>query len=147
MKTVAEEEPILNREAWLTRLAHKLETEVFIVFALPPYRVSCGWPSRRRLVGECHSPLHSEAGVHELFISPALDDPLRIAAVLCHELAHVAAGVQNGHGFHFRTVCATVGLTNGRPRGIMPGAELKERLRRIVAGLPSYPHKRLALCV
>lgn len=138
----------LNREGWLTLLGERLEQDIFRDFLLPAYRVSCGFPSRnatgmRKRLGECHSPLSSDGGILEIFITPALDSPLRVASVLTHELAHAAAGVWDGHGRRFRNVCQAIGLTVGPPSAMMPGEQLKSRLRAIVAGMPPYPHHRM----
>ena len=138
----------MNREAWLTELAAKAQL-LFSGFSLPPYRVTCGWPSKNamgskaRRVGECHSAKSSRGGVFELFISPTLDKPLEVAGVLCHELAHVAAGIEAAHGKFFVRVCRAVGLTKGKPTSVMPGALLNEKLDKILQPLGEYPHKAI----
>jgi hypothetical protein len=93
----------MNREAWLNELA-KLAVPVFSGYQLKPYRLTCGWPSkggmgrRSRRVGECHSLESSKGGVHEIFISPLIDESLEVGGTVLHELAHVAAGITAGHG-------------------------------------------------
>lgn len=142
----------LNREGWLTELAKKVQP-LFRKFHLDkkPYRVTCGWPcqgatsSTRRRVGECHSSKLSSGGLHEIFISPLIDNPLEVAGVLCHELAHVAAGIESAHGKWFTTVCISVGLVSGRPTSVMPGKLLNERLTRLIGPLGAYPHKALTV--
>jgi len=136
-----------NRESWLTEVARRAEP-MFHGFDLGQYRVTCGWPSkaafgRVRRVGECHSPKTSKAGIHELFVSPCLDDPAEVAGTLAHEMAHVAAGVEAGHGKGFIAVCRYVGLTKGRPGSVMPGLHLADRLREITDALGLYPHSAI----
>ncbi len=137
-----------NREHWLTELSRAV-APVYAGFRLSEFRVTCGWPAsgglstKRRRVGECHGAQSSKGGLFELFISPVLDDSLQVAGTVCHELAHVAAGVEAQHKGQFVRVCRAVGLTKGKPTSVMPGAELDEKLRRIIERLGAYPHQAL----
>lgn len=138
----------MNREAWLTDVAKRIEP-LFKGSTFKPYRLTCGWPCvnglspRRRRVGECHNITCSRGGVYELFISPVLDDPLEVAGTVTHELAHVLAGTEAAHGKGFVRFCRHVGLTKGRPTEAMPGKDLEGKIKEILTGLPSYPHKAL----
>lgn len=138
----------MNREQWLTEVAKQSEA-LFKGFKLEPYRLTCGWPSRHglgkknRVIGECHALESSKGGTHEIFISPLIEDSLQAAGVMCHELAHVAAGVKAGHKGQFVKVCNHVGLTKGKPTHIMPGQTLSERLQKIIDKTGQYPHKAL----
>lgn len=135
----------MNREAWLTEISKRI-VPVFKGLPMGPFQVTCGWPCRfalgrrRRAVGECHAAESSKAGVYEIFISPLLEKPLEVAGTLIHEMAHIAAGIPAGHGKGFVRVCRHVGLTSGKPTSVMPGALLNERLEKIIADLPTYPH-------
>lgn len=138
----------MNREAWLTSLAESLRP-VFRGMALGRIRVSCGWPSRNalgrrsRTVGQCFAPECSKDGVHEICVSPLLDDPLEVAGTLTHELAHAAAGIKAGHGKKFVKLCRAVGLTKGEPRQVMPGPYLEDFIRGLLEPLGAYPHRAL----
>ncbi len=138
----------MYREEWLTLVAKEIEP-LFAPFDVKPYRATCGWPSvnglgtKNRRIGECHSPKSTKAGVCELFISPTLDEPLDVAGCLTHELGHVVAGVEAKHGKDFVKVCKRVGLTNGKPRVVLPGPELSEKLRKIIEKVGHYPHVAL----
>lgn len=140
---------MMNREAWLTELAFLIEKEVFCNYTLAPYRIACGFPSKGgawrhgRRVGECHSLGSSQGNVHEIFISPVLANPLTVAGTVTHEMAHVAAGVAANHGKDFVRVCEHIGLTRGKPAGLMPGPELTEKLSQLLRRLPNYPHQAL----
>lgn len=142
----------MNREQWLTDLSEQV-VPLFKGFQLQPFRLTMGWPisrgapGRKQVIGECHALESSTGGVHELFISPVLEEPLKVAGVVCHELAHVAAGVKAGHAKDFVKVCRHVGLTSGKPTQVMPGERLNESLRRIVAKLGEYPHKAMKLAL
>lgn len=139
---------VVNREQWLTDVAKQVEP-VFHGFLVPPYRVTCGWPTRgavstrRRVVGQCHGAKSSSGGLYELFISPVLAEPLEVAGTLCHELAHVAAGTEAGHGGKFVKVCRHVGLDKGKPTNVMPGDRLNDRLRKIIEVQGAYPHSAI----
>lgn len=138
----------MNREHWLTEMAKRIEP-IFIGFSLKPYRVTCGWPCQRglarrgRVVGECHPAESSAEGLHEIFISPTLAKGLDVAGTLCHEMAHVVAGMAAQHGKEFVAVCRHVGLTKGRPTSVMPGDSLNGKLDKIIEDLGDYPHAAL----
>lgn len=138
-----------NRESWLTALAKEVEP-LFTGFTVAPYRVTCGWPSSKglarkgRVLGECFGSKSSKAGLHEIFVSPTLDEPIEVAGVLTHELTHVVAGIEAKHGAGFVEIAKHVGLTKGKPTSAMPGERLNERLRRFVEGIGPYPHVALA---
>ena len=116
----------------------------------PPDRlaVACGWPSVgglakvRRRIGECWSSTMSRAGKFEMFISPLLDDPLAVLAVLAHEMVHATVGLECGHRAPFRRAALAIGLV-GPMRATTAGDELGERLNAIAAGLGPYPHKAI----
>jgi hypothetical protein len=137
-----------NREQWLNDLAKQVEP-IFRGYKLDPYRLTCGWPCRRglsnkqRVIGECHALESSAGGVHEIFISPTLDKPLEVAGVVCHEIAHVAAGIKAAHKGRFIQVCKHIGLTKNKPTSAAPGTELEERLQKILDRQGEYPHKAL----
>lgn len=138
-----------NRESWLTEVAARAEP-VFRGLKLPAYRLTCGWPHKeglagpgRRRLGECHASVTSTAGLHEIFVSPLLDAPLEVAGVICHEMSHVAAGIDAGHGRRFVKVCKHVGLTRGKPTSAMPGERLAEFLTGVIAKVGPYPHRRM----
>jgi len=140
----------MNRESWLTDLAIEV-VPFFKGFKLEPFKLTMGWPISRgkpgktQVIGECHGIESSTGGVHELFISPVIDKPLQVAGVVCHELAHVAAGIEAQHKGKFLKVCKHVGLTIGKPTHVMPGEKLNESLKRITERLGKYPHKAMKL--
>jgi len=139
----------MNREHWLTTVAQQLEPffkrkKLF----LKPYKVTCGWPVHRgiavkqRVLGECHSYKTSKAGVAELFISPTLDEPLKVAGVVCHEMIHVAVGNECGHKGMFRTACKLLGM-GGKPTSALPGRDLNKEVQKIIDGVGIYPHQAI----
>ena len=139
-----------TREAWLEALLAALRP-LFSAsgYTLPDaIRVTCSWPThgatamRHRVVGQAFASSASVAGVHETFISPALEDPLEVAAVLVHELVHHAVGIPAGHGPKFRRCALAVGLV-GPMRSTEAGDELRERLHALTARLGPYPHSQV----
>lgn len=138
----------MNREGWLTEVAKQLEP-CFKGFVIKPYRVTCGWPSRfalshrARRVGECHAVETSTAGLFEVFVSPVLEDSLEVAGTVAHEMAHIVAGTEAGHGPKFNKVCWHVGLTKGKPTSVMPGKALNTHIQEIITKLGPYPHKAM----
>lgn len=137
-----------SREGWLTEVARQI-VPIFKGFTLPPYKLTCGWPSRFalglkvRALGECHGPQSSSGNYHEIFISPLLDKPLEVAGTITHEMTHVAAGIKAQHKGLFVRIRKMIGLTKHGPKQAMPGVQLEERLSKILDKMGEYPHKAI----
>ncbi len=140
----------MNRETWLGLLVDALRpTFAARGFPLPErIRVACGWPSKsalagaNRRIGEAWSHRCSTDGAHETFLSPTLADPVEVGAVLVHELAHHAVGVEHGHKGPFTRCAKAVGLV-GPMRATSAGPALAERLHALADGIGPYPHGAL----
>lgn len=141
-----------TREQWLLECAELLWPKVVACGGEKPerYRVSCGWPSRnplmrpsasRRRIGECWSD-GSDDKAREIFISPALDNPVEVADVLLHELIHAALPPDTGHRHPFPSVAKRLGL-EGKPTATFAGEELAEELKELTDSIGSYPHAKL----
>jgi hypothetical protein len=142
----------MTREQWLLQMVERLR-DLFTEAGhpLPPHiRVSCGWPTQRALaptgknrsIGQCFSTACSADGAHELFVSPALDDPQRVSEVLVHELCHAVDNCRHGHGPEFRVIATAVGLA-GKMTATVAGPQLRERLNALLVRMPEYPHRTL----
>ncbi len=144
------QETITNRERWLGQLKDTFAGDFRrLDFPLPErIRLTCGFPShnglgrKRRVVGQCWSPVCSTTGHVEIFVPPTIDDSADVAAVLVHELVHAAVGVEAGHGGTFRKVAIAIGL-EGPMRSTIAGAALRERLNALSEKLGPYPHSSL----
>lgn len=136
----------MNREAWLTELVLRLSPLLEQQGKkMPKFRVSCGWPSTRAKarngarIGECWMPEASADGTNEIFITPVLGDPVRIADVVLHEMAHAALPPGVGHKAPFAKLAKTLGL-EGKPTSTEAGDKLKIKLKEITDELGEYPH-------
>jgi hypothetical protein len=145
-----------TREQWLHECAELLWPKVVACGGSKParYRVSCGWPSRNpllrpskhsRRIGECWSA-GSEDKAREIFISPALDNPVEVADVLLHELIHAALPPEIGHKHPFPGIAKRLGL-QGKPTATFAGEELAEELGKLTDTLGKYPHAKLDAAV
>ena len=146
----------MTREQWLERVARALAPAFKrLGKELPPYRIGVGFPSTGRprrkrgghlhgRVGECHPPESSGDGTHEIFIRPDQEDSVEVAAILAHELAHAAAGLEHRHGLEFRRVATGLGLV-GQMRSTAPGPEFRKLARPILKRLGEFPHARLSM--
>lgn len=111
-------------------------------------RVSCGLPSkgafaaRRQRIGECWAPLASEDSHAEIFISPVIDEPAEVLAVLVHEAIHAIVGHKAGHRGAFKRCATALGLV-GPMTATSAGPGLQERLEMLASELGRYPHARL----
>ena len=111
----------MTREEWL--LAMTKEVRPLFAAASAPLpdriRVSCGWPrskglaspsSKNRTIGQCWPTEFSADGTPEVFISPYVAEAGQVAAVLVHELIHVALNCRHGHKGPFRKIALKIGL-------------------------------------
>jgi hypothetical protein len=141
------------REEWLTRLMALMAPEFEQLgkpLVIEQIRVTCGFPSRRalgtkgRTIGQCWPPTASEAGRHEILISPTIADSIEVGAVLLHELIHVAVGVEAGHGPLFRKAALQLGLM-GKMTATVATEGLNERLNTLIndTHMGPYPHAAL----
>lgn len=119
-------------------------------YALPDkIRIGCGWPSSRALSvtgrrgGECWAP-ESAADKHtNIVISLYLDEPLKVAGVLVHELAHAAVGTKFGHRGPFVRCIRAVGLEGKPKEACTPNEDLLKRLNAAFKIVGRYPHARV----
>lgn len=139
---------IAQREEWLNRVATLLLPEFTKIAGIelyPKFRVSCGFPStgkRGRRIGECWAPSASADATHEVFIHPGVADPMQVAAILAHELAHVVAGIPAKHGPEFKRLVRPLGL-EGRACATVPGDVFKQLVAPILETAGAYPHAAL----
>lgn len=141
-----------TREAWLTRLAEEIAPR-FVDLGKPLARVrlTCGWPisggrpgAKKTTIGQCFAPTVSKDGTSEVFISPILDDALKVAEVVTHELAHAAVGVEHGHKTPFVRVIRALDL-GGKPTATEPTEAFEAWIRPILDDLGAYPHAAMDL--
>lgn len=137
-----------TREAWLVAAVEELGA----IFAevgetLPAVRVSVGWPGgngrKNAVIGQCWSTAASADKVAQLFVSPVLDDAVRVLDVLAHELVHAIDDCQSGHKGRFAKIAKAIGL-EGKMTATVAGDDLKVRLGAILDTLGAYPHAALA---
>jgi hypothetical protein len=140
----------LTRESWLVAAADAVRPW-FDDAGSPltaPIRVTIGFPSRaalslkRRRIGECWSVDASSDGTAEICVSPLLDDPLEVVAVLVHEMGHAALGMKVGHRKPFARLMEKLSL-EGPATGTVAGDEFRERAAPVLEALGPLPHARL----
>lgn len=135
-----------NREQWLTNLATLLRPWFERQGLEIPLRIRLGVgalsPSRR-VLGVCHS-LMDRDGYRHITISPFIDDPVLVAAVLTHELIHAILPEEENHGPRFAKAARSLGFEAPFTR-IVPGPQLQDMLIELVRRVGPYPHKALCL--
>lgn len=133
-----------TREEWLNACIAIMRESLFkpAGYELPDTaRVSVGWTNKRKAIGECWSSTASKAGYREIFISPALDDALEVAAVLAHECGHATLPDKVGHRKPFAKLVDAIGLI-GKPTATMAGPGFMKWFRDSCEDqLGAYPHK------
>lgn len=139
----------MSRENWLNDAAKLLREKYFEPNGLvipPKLLVSCGWPKGgKRAIGQCWAPEGSKDGeTSHVFISPELEDSLRVIDVLLHELVHAAIGCKLGHGKEFKRIIRLFGLKGPATATFAEeGTELHQSLTELCASLGKYPHTQL----
>lgn len=143
-----------TREEWL--LAAVEEFRPWFVEQAKPLpdtlHVSCGMygKSGPKTIGLCFSDEAARDKVRNIFVSPALAEPVRVLAVLLHECVHAALpwktekGKHVGHTKPFATLAGSLGLV--KPwTATTPDEACSKRLAEIGERLGVYPHGALTL--
>jgi hypothetical protein len=138
-----------TREQWLNAAVDLLRPvfkERAKVTLPKKIRISCGFPSggrRSRAVGECWSKASSTDETFEIFVSPRMDDEMKVLGTVAHECAHAGVGLDKKHGPVFKAAGAAI-LLEGPPKSMGEGKEFIEQIgRQIVKALGEYPHASL----
>ena len=107
-------------------------------------RVSCAFPKRARgkAIGQHWSPEASTDKHHEIFVSPVLDEPMRVADVLAHELVHTHH--RNHKRGEFGKLARALDL-EGPLTATTGGEKFRARFGAAVAALGPYPHKAMKM--
>jgi hypothetical protein len=141
----------MTREQWLQLALKKLAPlfrEAGHDISDLNIQVSVGFPSRRalgakrRTIGQCWPPEAAADGSAQIFISPVLDEPVKVLGVLVHEIVHAVVGCEHKHKAPFAKVAKQMGLT-GKMTATEESPELVEKLKAILAKMDSYPHGAL----
>lgn len=135
-----------TREEWLEEalpiIGSLFEDEGY---ALPPVKVSCSFPgggSPLKRIGECWPRALSGGSINEIFITPYMDDPVKVLDVLVHECVHAVDDCQSGHGKAFKRIATDIGM-EGPMRSASAGPELRKTLEAMAEVLGPYPHVKL----
>lgn len=136
-----------TREAWLLDATEALAADLAAAgYTVPPVRVSVGWPKgghgRAKAIGQCWSAMSVADGQPAIFISPELDDPVRVLDVLLHELIH-AATPGCGHKGAFVKACRAMGLV-APWTATTASPDLRVRLADLARRLGTYGHARVS---
>lgn len=135
----------LNRETWLNLLAAKLAPilkEKADLTVPAKLRLSCGFTSSKRAIGECHYAPGSADETTEVFVHPGQAEPAQVAQIVIHELIHAALGPGHGHGKVFGKAARAMGLA-GKLTATYAGPDAEATIAAVLADLPPYPHARL----
>lgn len=135
-----------TREEWLVEGAHAMRSlfDAQGADAYPRFRVSCGWPKGgRKAIGQAWTPDASGDATAELFISPEIEDPVRVLDILMHELVHAVVGNEVGHKGPFRKLAKSLGL-EGKMMATVASEALATTLGLLLGALGPYPHAQLS---
>lgn len=151
----------INREHWLGLVMDELRPHFrdalkelgakypTLPTSLPKnIRVTCGFPSQHarsakiHAIGESWTSKVSADKTFEVLVSPVEDRSVEAAAILTHELCHIADDHQHGHRGPFKKLVYAMGL-EGSARATYPGDRFKSMMRPIIKLHGHYPHAKL----
>ena len=136
-----------TREQWLLAAVQSIKP----IFAAKNHvvpddcQVSCGFAStgtKSHHIGQCWSRRSSTNERNQIFISPALGDPVEVLDTLVHELVHAVDNCEHKHGKEFKKIALSIGL-EGPMRSAGAGKALKAVLTELAQQLGPYPHGQL----
>jgi len=136
-----------TREAWLLDGVEALGRHFEEVGRHLPdnIRVSVGFPKGRpTAIGQCFPARAALDGSHHIFISPVLEEPIEVLAVLTHEVIHAVDDCRSGHRAEFSRVARLIGLV-GPTNSTSAGDTLREKLSIIAMTIGPYPHRTLGM--
>ena len=111
---------------------------------VPEFRVSCGFTGSRlgmRAIGVAWNKRVTADETAQVYVSPLIDESLRVLDILLHEMIHVAYP-DAGHKGPFKRAAQACGL-KGKMTATIASDGLKARLQKIVDKLGAYPHSKL----
>lgn len=108
-------------------------------------KIACGWSGlgmEEYVKGATYARNQSVGGMREIFISPAIDDPLEVFGLIVHEATHALLPHNEDHGPVFKMWGTRLGL-EGAPEQMLPGVELTATLASLLARADAYPHSAM----
>jgi len=143
-----------TREQWLNDMITEIRP-IFEVQGSPlptDIRVSTGIPStykRSGALSECFRESMSADGSFQIFISPTIAEPFKVAEQLVHQLCRTTSFGAYSYGAKtFCKVATEMGLVANfnRPKSeIVASPFFQDMYKSIIEGLGAYPHSELTL--
>lgn len=134
-------QPAKTREEWL----HRIVDEARPMFALEgcplPAKVrvaACPRTGKSKAIGLCWHSTVTKDGVREIWVDASLNDPLRIADVLVHELCHAALPDEEKHGRRFGKLARALHL-EGKLTATVGGKAFAEVWEPLLETVGAYP--------
>ena len=94
------------------------------------------------ILGQTWATWKAKDKINQVFVSPAVADPVEILAILVHEIVHVVDDCVHKHGKEFKKIATAVGLTK-KMTEVHVTDELADFLKILVIELGDYPHTAL----
>ena len=103
------------------------------------YLVAFASTGSKHHIGQCWSRKSSVHDSNQIFVSPALLDPVMVLDTLVHELVHAVDDCEHKHSKEFKKIALSLGMI-GPMRSAGAGPALKAKLAELSAQLGPYPH-------
>lgn len=137
--------PAATREAWLEAAVREIAETCFAGEKVPGVRISVGFAGGKgkkglvKTIGQCWGNTAITDGKPQIFISPALEDPIQILETIVHELAHAVDDCKSGHKGNFKRLAIKAGL-EGKMTATHASEALRASLAEMAKGLGEFPH-------
>mgnify|MGYP003109789586 FL=1 len=150
----------LTREQWLSLAKNELTSKVFKLSEVTSkvgkeidvpsdIKISCGFPpsggkrTKNKTLGVCFNRESSKSNINEIFVSPVVEDSMRVLDILAHEMIHAIDDCKSGHKGTFRKIAKAIGL-EGKMTATTAGDWLKGILEGIIKSIGKYPHAEVS---
>lgn len=142
----------ITREQWLNECGEMILDEiirpVWNVRKNLKVKISVGFApdtkSTSKTIGVCLPSAFSNEAFNEIYISPVINESLRVLDVLTHELIHAVDDCKSGHKGDFVSLMHKTGL-EGKPTATTASPELTQKLSEYVGLFGHIPHAKVDL--
>jgi hypothetical protein len=141
-----------TRESWLTEAAQHLKEKYFVArnYEFPEkVFISCGFAFKStKAIGQCFPKEATQNESVQIFVCPSEADPVRVLAILLHEMIHAHLGSGKGHGREFKKVWKDLGFSGKvTTLSLDPESTLVSELTEVASHLGDYPHSPVSKSV
>jgi hypothetical protein len=144
-----EDRPLIHKyaEVWLHEAVELMRPRFAAAgYVIPPVHLSVGFSSvgyrvntKRYNIGMCYARSMDKDGINQIFISPVLDDPIKVLSTLAHELVHAIDDCKHSHGPVFKQISKDLKLTDCMAVNLLDWRDTLRSYQSMLDQLGRYP--------